>query len=315
MVAKELYGIEHTAVKTVLTKNIFTTYMPVSVAIYMDDKGLKIPYIYVHSGKLAIKEVPFSALLGIKKQDLSKVTWENEFRNPHHTKSIRPPGIDMAALIDNQPKAIFEVKLTVVPTHAERKVTEMIVRQNTQFSFIERLCYAFGEKLDSSPSIVKLNKIILTQENNQHPFILHALWKTKGHTHMIDENHAFDVSMISDLAYLKILLSAPLQKGTAKTRIGRVIEHFLTWITEFKTKGKLTYKDIHQGSRDHLKITLYMTDYLPALAKLYYNLRLKMEDLQKIILPTSIKKLAPERRLDSSIIFTLSNIEAEKSNN
>ncbi len=312
----ELYGINETNVDTVLTKNIFTTYVPISTAIYLDDKNKPLHYLNVNEDNLRITNKSFKDLLGVNAEQLKQIKWLSESRNPTYNKSVKAPGIDMGSELDGNFLIELEVKLTVVPTHAESKVTEMIVRQNTQFNFAERLVYKYGEFLSENPTIDELNSLIENHQDMQMPFIIHGLWKTEGHSSKIDEAHALDVVVISDLAYLKILLSSNLEKsensGTVKTRIGRVVNLLLKWIKEFKTHERMTYREETQGSKDHLKITLYPVQYFEGLRDVYLNLRLSFEDFKKIVTSESIKKLSPERRLDGSIIFTLANLELEE---
>lgn len=191
----------------------------------------------------------------------------------------------------------------------------MIVRQNTQFNFAERLCYRYGQYLSTNPTLEELRQLIAEHQDIQQPFIIHGLWKTEGHDSKIDKEHALDVTVISDLAYLKILLSSKLEKNekgsVVKTRIGRVVDLILKWIKEYKTHDKITYKEESQGSKDHLKITLYPVEHFEPLRSIYNNLRLTFDDLKQIVTSESIKKLSPERRLDGSIIFTLANMELE----
>ncbi len=315
--AEELYGVKNTNVSTVLTKNIFTTYVPVSASIFLEDKNLRLPVLSVGSGELKIEERFFSELIGTKKDKLKEIVWGSECRNPSYSKSRRAPGVDMGASLGDKFLLEFEIKLTVVPTHAESKVTEMIVRQNTQFNFAERLCYKFGRYLSKNPSISELKSILTKQEKNQDLFILHGIWKTVNHDSRIDQKNSLDVVAITDLAYLKILLNSTHEKtsrGTMiKTRIGRVVDQILSWIKEFKNSDKITYLGDSEGSRDHLKITLYPFEHKPELGKIYSAPRLNFSELQKIVLPDSIKQLSPERRLDASIIFTLANMELDES--
>jgi len=309
----ELYGIKATNVDTVLTKNIFTTYVPISAAIYLDDKNKKLHYLNVCNNLLKVTPKYFRELMGLNSEQLHNVKWLSESRNPHYSKSVRAPGIDMGAELSSRFLIELEVKLTVVPTHAEDKITEMIVRQNTQFNFAERICYNFGKFLSNNPTVEELQSLIDAHEDLQTPFIIHALWKTEGHGSKIDKEHALDVTVISDLAYLKILLSSRFEKnennGNVKTRIGRVVDLILSWVKEYKTKNRITYKEEAEGSRDHLKITLYPSEYCEDLRTIYYRLRLTFDDLKNIVTSDSIKKLSPERRLDASIIFTLANTE------
>ena len=137
--AEELYGIKNTNVETVLTKNIFTTYIPVSTSLYLENFEKKIPVLCVRSGELKLEYENFPKLIGVEKQDINNIIWRSESRNPTYNKSIRAPGVDMGAVLKDDFRLEFEVKLTVVPTHAENKLTEMNVRQNTQFNFAERI--------------------------------------------------------------------------------------------------------------------------------------------------------------------------------
>jgi len=92
---------------------------------------------------------------------------------------------------------------------------------------------------------------------------------------------------------------------SVKTRIGRVVDQIIEWINEFLQKDRITYKDPSQGSKDHLKITLYPVDYNEDLKNTFLNLKLNMEHVQKIIPKSSIEKLDPERRLDQSLLFSM----------
>ena len=305
----ELYGIFQTNVSTVLTKNIFTTYIPISASIYMAQKKIVNHYLRRDENGLIIDKKKFNELLGIKLNDLNKITWKSEARNRRFSKSVGSPGIDMIPVLNDEELIELEVKLTVVPTHARQKVTEMIIRQNTQFNLAERICYHHYSLLNNKMNFDSLKQFVEKYWKLQKPFIIHGLWKTIESTSELDKKNTLDVVCISDFAYLHMLLISPQEKSrngkAVKTRIGRVVDLIINWINEYKKHDAITYKGDTEGSKDHLKITLYPVDYQKELKKIFYYLRLNFNDVQKIIPKKSISALGPERRFDSSLIFTL----------
>jgi len=305
----ELYSIFNSNVDSLLTKNIFATYVPIAASIYMTHKNVPNYYLRRDNSGLTIDKKKFDKLLEVKPEDLSKVKWNSEEKSRRFTKSIGSPGIDMVPTLNGNELTEFEVKLTVVPTHARKKVTEMIIRQNTQFNLAERICYYYFSLLKNDMDFNKLKLFVEKYWKLQKPFILHGLWKTVENTAELDKKNTMDVLCISDFAYLHILLSSPQEKGKdgnyVKTRIGRVVDLIIDWINEYKKHGKMTYKEATEGSKDHLKITLYPVDYHKDLKNIFYNLRLNFEDVMKIIPKKSIDGLGPERRFDASLLFTL----------
>jgi len=304
-----LFNIYKSNVDSVLTKNIFATYIPISASIYMSDNNIPNYYLTRDKNGLTIAKKKFEELLNVKPEDLSKIEWNSEERNSRFTKSRGSPGIDMVPILNGTELTELEVKLTVIPTHARKKVTEMIIRQNTQFNLAERLCYYYNSYLPNELNFEKLKQFVEKHWKLQTPFILHGLWKTVESTSELDKKNTMDVLCISDFAYLHMLLSLPQEKGKAgmkvKTRIGRVVDLIIKWINEYKKRDTLTYKEPTEGSKDHLKITLYPVDHHNDLKNVFYNLRLNFDDLMKIIPKKSIGGLGPERRLDASLIYTL----------
>ena len=77
----ELYGIFQSNVSTVLTKNIFTTYVPISASIYMAEKNIENHYLSRNKTGLIVDKKKFDELLNIELSDLSKIQWKSEARN------------------------------------------------------------------------------------------------------------------------------------------------------------------------------------------------------------------------------------------
>jgi hypothetical protein len=305
----ELYGIHSSNVSTVLTKNIFTTYIPISASIYMANKNILNHYLRLNKTNLVIDNKKFNELLGISLNELNQIIWKSESKNSAFDKSIGSPGIDMVPVLNGKELLELEVKLTVVPTHAKNKITEMIIRQNTQFNLVERICYYHSSLLNTEMNFKTLKEFVNRYWNLQKPFIVHGLWKTIENKSELDKKNTMDVVCISDFGYLHMLLSSPQEKihngKSIKTRIGRVVDLIINWINEYVKYDKLTYKESTEGSKDHLKITLYPVDYQKDLKGFFYNLRLNFDDIMQIIPKESISQLGPERRFDSSLIFTL----------
>lgn len=307
-----LYGINKFRVKKndILTKNIFTNYVPISASIYLRDRGMEHHYLQVDAkGELELAHKKFEDILGVKYSDLPNILWESPGRNKNHVKSIGAPGFDMMPYLGDRQLIELEVKLTVIPAFAEGIVTEMIVRQNTQFGFAERLCYDYDDLLRANMTLDDLRQFVKRASPRQKPFIVHGLWQTQGRKYTLHKKHTMDVMIISDIAYLKVLLGAPHLLHGKKTRVGRVLDLLTSWITEFKTKGTITYKGPKEGSKDHLKNTLYLVKHLQILRDVFCKLRLDIEDMKKIVPKESIQRLAPERRLDASLVFTLTEEE------
>jgi hypothetical protein len=312
----ELYGIHDSNVPTVLTKNIFTTYLPIAASLYMMDNGIKQSYLKLGRSGLVIEEAAFDEIMATDAESLHTAVWNSSAKRASFDKSINPPGIDIIPVMNGEEFLEMEVKLTVVPTFNAEKVTEMIIRQNTQFCFAERLCYYHGSLFGRAVDKAGLIEFYKRNFNKQKPFIVHGLWKTTSGKEL-DKQNTLDAMIISDFAYLYILLNSQLEKQQGgrmlKTRIGRIVDNIIGWINEFKQRGILTYREPAQGSKDHLKITLYLVDYKPELKEKFYNLRLGFDDLLKIVPSSSIAALSPERRLDATLLFTLAKGQLKKS--
>jgi hypothetical protein len=312
---QQLYGLNHTNCDNgILSKNIFTDYLPVSVAIYMDDGRMPLNYIKVgdpDTGQMDLSEEPsglifeeinFSDLLDTD-QDLGDLNWKHEAHHEDFNSSFRAPGIDLVVEENGNDLIELEAKLTVTPHHRDDIATEMIVRQNTEFCLAERIVYYYGEKLSQNVDLDELEELVTSEDVEQHPFILHGIWKTEDRSPMLDINETIDVFVISDMAYLKMLFDSNLERGGARTRIGRVLDLIVEWINQYKQNGRMEYLREDQGSRDHLKVTLYPEKYKIGLEKKYRHPRLSLDDILEIVPEDSIEELSPERRLDNSLVY------------
>lgn len=303
----ELFGIYHTnSEESLMTKNVFTTFFPISAALYLSSKNRPVQYLLVRNNQLVSEEIMFENAIGVSRDDLRDISWDREIHPKKFKSSEHAPPVDMVPTLDGKQKLELEVKLTVVPTFANNKVTEMIVRQNTQFTFAERMVYYHKNAIDNVPvSTDTLRRAVRNSSESQKPFILHGLWQTVGTTGTLNEVNTADVFLISDYAYLWMILNSPLIRNRTPTRIGRVENRIRTWIENYLETGVMRYKESSGQSVDHLKIALYPSDHLEELKGRYKRLRLGLKDLTTIIPKASIKKISPERRLDASILYTI----------
>ena len=297
----ELFGINDTNVKSVMSKNVFTTFFPIATAAYMSSRNIPLKYVRVKdSGSLEIADIAFEDAIGISRDDMERVKWQSETHPKAFSHSANPPPVDLVPELDGTEKTELEVKLTVVPTFAG-KSTEMIVRQNTQFTLAERMAYRHRDLIDSRPLTTDKLRQAVSHADCQIPFMLHGIWKTVGTELKLDEDNTADVYVISDFAYLWMILQN-VSERTGNTRMGKVERLVRTWIASYLESGTMRYKERGQNI-EHLKITLYPTDYLEGLKADYGKPRLNMDDVMNIVPVESIRKMSPERRLDASIFL------------
>lgn len=253
----------------------------------------------------------FEKAIGVDRDRLKDVYWNSGVHPKLFDRSAEPPHMDMVPKLDGSESLEFEVKLTVVPTHNRQKVTEMVVRQNTQFSLAERLAYRPRNLVDVRPVSNDTLRNMLKNEECQLPFILHGLWKTVGYSVMIDNDNAADIFFISDFAYVKILLDKLDNSMHSSSRVAKVMRLIRSWVTNYVENGTMRYKE--KGANvEHLKVTVYPTDHLSKLKHHYKALRLPIKDMWNIVPEESIKKMSPERRLDAAL-FSNSLIQSVKS--
>ena len=296
----ELFGIHRSNVCSMMSKNIFTTFFPVATALYLSSKGRPVKYLRLRGGELDIDEILFERAIGVDSGDLQRVEWNSEIHPDLFAKSPNAPPMDMVPTLDKEQKLEFEVKLTVVPTFNRNKTTELIVRQNTEFSLAERMAYRHRDSVNVRPITNDTLRAAIRDEGRQLPFILHGLWKTKGTSMVLDENNATDVYFISDFAYLKILLDKYDKNPQESSRIGKVVRLIRSWISCYLESGSMRYKE-DRANVEHLKVTIYPTEHQKDLQRSYENLRLPMKDLWNIVPDASIRRMSPERRLDAAM--------------
>lgn len=302
-----LYGINKTNQrKSVMSKNMFPTFFPVAAALYLNDRGESIHYVRVKDGELALDSIRLADALCLDNDRLHEVTWYKEARPDRFGQSSHGPPVDVVPVLDGKQGLEVEVKLTVVPTFSRSKVTEMVIRQNTQFTFTERLAYCHADLVRAMPVTTDtLRRAIRNSDDEQAPFILHGVWQTMGNTHKLNERNTADMYMISDFAYLQMLLGRKHGRDGTPTRAGRVTARVCSWLTDYFEAGAMAYKLSRRQSVDHLKVNLYPSDHLEDLKTKYYEMRLNIGDMKAIIPKQSLRDMSPERRLDASLAFSL----------
>lgn len=289
---------------SVVSKNIFPTFFPISAALYMEEHNIPIRYVRICNGKLALSEITFSDILEVGSDKLNTIKWNREQVPKKFSKSLNGPPMDVVPVISEEELLEMETKLTVVPTHTEKLITELIIRQNTQFSLAERLAHRYPEFFNTVPvDEDMLNKAIENCDGVQHVFILHGVWKTEGKTYVLDKKNTCDVFAISDFAYLSMLLQLQKYKKNVPTRGTRVINRIRSWVNDYVDKGRMTYKTSREQSVDHLKVTLHPVKFLPELKNAYNNARLDIAAFKQIVPDSAVNKMSPERRLDLSAML------------
>ncbi len=275
----------------------------------MEDNDIPLNYLRIANAQLDLTTIKFSEMLQINHDELSDITWNREKAPKIFKKSVNGPPMDVVPSLGNVELLEMETKLTVVPTHSTKQVTEMIFRQNTQFSLAERLVHRHPSLFDMIPiTRDTLQKAIENSDNAQRGFILHGVWKTLARTSRLDKNNTLDVFVISDFAYLYMLLNLQQYSGKDKktpTRGSRIVDRIRSWINDHNDKGGMTYKISQEQSVDHLKTTLYPVRFLPELKDAYNNLRLDITAFKNIVPDHAVKHMSPERRLDMAAVMEL----------
>lgn len=237
----------------------------------------------------------------------------------------------------------FEVKLVAAPTSgtAERKrcqqSCEIVVRPPT----IEQMCFSiassYGESKrheigdtiatalqhpmdyrwdDESFMLDKLSLIIEAADSiakngiaMQTPFVLNALWRTRGKSTVFDEE-CFDVFFWSDLAFMQLFARAAKRAVAGEAMVIGRPARSLIWLIkslfDYAVQGKVTF------DRTHSLITYGgQTDKAGAFSgnsvmdimgcRNFVHPRIASNSYTAIISKEGIEMLSPERRLDSFI--------------
>lgn len=246
----------------------------------------------------------------------------------------------------------LEIKMTVVPDNSTLKTpndpgSEIVIRPTTtlyaalglidqckranQFSDIQAILHNVYIELSKDDGW-KNNQVLMghsiqlksaTEQicrkyyKKQIPLLLQPIWKTNGIDHELHPDHALDLVVWSNLAYVKLFLSKVSDtQGADDTanRAARCLSKFIQYLYQSSSKanrrinlldikvpeGRQTDKEIAvngAGTRAFIK----SQKKSGGTNDTYLNPRFPRKIIRSIILDDGQKELKPERRFDQSI--------------
>lgn len=264
-------------------KNIFTNAFPISLACYLDQKGLGPICIeaYVQNGNLTTRQVerPLKDLINC---DPAKAIWlfEESFDEYDSYATGTPNRSDIVVkdLGANKHASAFEVKLITVPNSAtaKRSRDEQSCELVTRPPSIEQLCFSIAKSFgpnrrheindiiaeccvnpmdydwtSESFMLDHLDKVVLAAETiakegvaNQNPFALSAIWRTDGQNPVLDKE-CFDVFVWTDMAFLQLFTDSAKDGGTSISRPSRSVIWLVKSLLDYAVQGKVTFGKTH----------------------------------------------------------------------
>lgn len=332
-------------------KNIFTNAFPVALACYMDSVGIGPMLVHVEgdaSGDFAIRqdETPFAEIIG---GDVQNIRWlfETGFDGygPYATNQARRSDVVAQDMTTGEHLRPFEVKLVTVPNSAtahlsrEQYGCEIVTRPPT----VEQLCFSIARSfgvvrrqnlasiiasalinpmdfdwanerymLQHFESVLSaLRSVISEGIDNQTPFALNAIWRTKGQAPILDAE-CFDVFVWSDMAFADLFRrtseSQPFDRKTGGlARHARSVVWLVKSLFDYAVQGTVTFERTHSAityggqtdkagafSGNRLHPYLFCDEFVhPRVADRSYR---------DIIAAEGVALLKPERRLDAALV-------------
>lgn len=240
-------------------------------------------------------------------------------------------------IFDDKTLSSLEIKLTALPDHTTHNLeeheygSELVIRPDTivylAFSLISLWytdtdkMYSYFENVDkkikdfTDERLVKnnfniiidsLNNFLLASYENQKPLIIQPIWKTNGKSPKLADD-CLDVFVWSDHAFTRLFIDeSRITKGNL-TRTNRSCVWLIAMLIEFSKKQKLDHKKII----DEITFNTKNDKAFALSGKKTYNYmrseeltkpRIKVSEIQNIILGGGEKLLSPERRFDSALV-------------
>ncbi len=303
-------------------KNQFNSTFPLSLCLYMRDKGIDPVSVKLENGETIAKESQWemSDIIG-KTNNNIRYHFEKSF-DPYIDYS-RNEGdkIDLVISCDGVDTIPLEVKLTVVPdsttcngpepnwapeivirpvssAHAMMGVAKsLLLPSNTTLknAVVKALRPAYNlikswdnltEVSSHAEEIHKsLKRVLMMTEDIQKPFLLQPIWRTKGQSLELCEQ-CFDVFVWSDVALMHIPVqecSKEPAQGRNMTRMLREVARHVRSLYDIMQTGDYDYSDVYKG----MSLGLQTDKSFAISGKRTFNY-LKHHRLEKPVLPRSV---------------------------
>lgn len=305
--------------------------IPLITAVVSEDGGITTEHALT----------PWSEILNTRpdQAEFNFETVFDQYNQYTHTSANKSDAVAVDA--SGRDRRALEIKLVVVPTSGTARLTrdmqtcELVVRPPSIEQLAFSIAHSFGKERrfelqeiiskalshpfdfdwESSPRMLEkldlfanaAEGLITAGVGSQTPLVLIAVWRTEGQSPRLDES-AFDVFAVTDLAFLTLFLTAAKRKGRASkiTRPQRSMIWLIHALWQYGIQGTLNF------SRTHEKLT-YGTQSDKAgsftndltrdfmMSPEFIHPRVTREEATKIVSPSALSELMPERRLDQAL--------------
>ena len=298
--------------------------------------------------RLACSELPIQDVFGCTGKNASDLEFDFESVFNPFEKYVYDEldGIDLV-VADKSGKQLrpIEIKLTVFPDNSTVKSpernwgSELVIRSATTIycalgiydsvskavgtpsirNVFEAACSSIGDWKNDFEMTHKMPELLgrlQTFESlyymHQKPILMQTLWKTKGQSPELADD-TFQILVWSDFAFEKLISMMYDGTESSMSRPMRALARWIKCLWDLSKSNKINlssiYREITYGNQTDKELSINgkrMRNLLKGISIGKFPI-LKSE-LPKIIDPSSIAKLKPERRLDQSLFFTMKNV-------
>ncbi len=341
-VSPALFGLQHAnrdfSKPEGWSKNNFNTAFPVALLCYMHVAALSTVYIVANSSATQHESLPVETLM--RQNPLAPTTYyafESDFvpYRPYVVGHL--PRSDVVVM--NQASGIchsaFEIKLTALPDNAtaalpdQQQSCELVIRPDTIVQLAITLLHAYPQQrvalsdsvlsvsqriavwddetiLENLPLLVSLaQELVATRIAFQTPFMLQPIWKTEGKKSRLNQ-HAFDVFVWSDVAFIRLLVKAVAREKSRISRPVRALVWLIKLLESYCLQGRIDYLSVLDeftlSTKNDKAFSANGLATHPFLASQQLTQpRIERDALRHIILGGGQHLLSPERRLDAVI--------------
>ncbi len=336
-----LFGLKKTnrdfSQKETWGKNQFNSSFPAALCCYLSSKKLKANYLSINKEKFFIGEINIAKVFGIHPTN-KDIYFAFESQHTPYQKYVfgTLPRTDLVIQRESTGECLagLEIKLTALPdnTTCDQNDTlygsEIVVRPDSIVYLACSIALNLGKTLhtllptieisdwtEASQVLKKIGEIISAIENlskkieeNQKPFLLQPIWKTKGKTPELSQN-CLDIFVWSDAGFVNFIASIANKNSNAPavTRQTRTAIWLYKMLLDIKLNGKFSHEKIIDTLSFNTKNDKAFASSGNITNKFMTCNRLTMpiikkEEIKHIILGGGQHLLSPERRFDA-ILF------------
>lgn len=318
-------------------KNQFNSSFPAALCCYLASKNIDANYLSIQQGRFTPDKISINDVFKIP-YDSDDLYFAFEAQHTPFQKYVvgSLPRTDLVIQKESTGECLsaLEIKLTALPDNATCDLdenaygSEIVVRPDTIVYLACSIALSFNETLNNcipdlaiedwtnaSEVILNIETIIntiktisLALENNQTPFLLQPIWKTKGKSPVLAKQ-CLDVFIWSNAGFSHFIAKIANKNANANkiTRQTRTAIWLFKMLYDLKEKGKFDHERIIDNLSYNTKndkafsLAGRITNKYMTCLRLETPIISKVE-IKNIILGGGQHMLSPERRFDA-IIF------------